>query len=148
MTIKKITKKASAKKNKRNIDLQHKKEIFLKALSINGIITEAAKAAKIPRQSHYDWMKNDPEYPARYEAAYNEAVDSLEQEAISRARDGWEEPVYQGGKYVGSIRKKSDTLLIFLLKGAKPEKYRERYEHSGEVAQTVKIIKFTEDDKK
>jgi hypothetical protein len=25
----------------------------------------------------------------------------------------------------------SDTLLIFLLKGIRPEKYRERFEHSG-----------------
>lgn len=31
----------------------------------------------------------------------------------------------------------SDTLLIFLLKGAKPERYRERVEHTGEVRALV-----------
>jgi hypothetical protein len=32
---------------------------------------------------------------------------------------------------VGFIQEYSDTLLIFLLKGLRPEKYRERFEHSG-----------------
>ena len=40
-------------------------------------------------------------------------------------------PVYYQGKEVGQIRKFSDTLLIFLLKGARPETYRERHEHTG-----------------
>lgn len=34
---------------------------------------------------------------------------------------------------MGSVQRYSDTLLIFLLKAAKPEKYRDRYDirHSG-----------------
>ncbi len=61
-------------------------------------------------------------------------ADLLEDEAVRRAKDGVEEPVYQGGKLVGHVQKYSDTLLIFLLKGAKPEKFRERSQHefSGE----------------
>ena len=39
--------------------------------------------------------------------------------------------MYYKGEVVGTIRKYSDTLLIFLLKGALPEVYRERYEISG-----------------
>src|SRR5262249_4954507 len=49
-----------------------------------------------------------------------------------RALVGWDEPVYQGGKLVGHIRKFSDTLLIFALKAERPEKYRERYEPRSE----------------
>ena len=30
-----------------------------------------------------------------------------------------------------NLQEYSDTLLIFLLKGLRPEKYRERFEHSG-----------------
>jgi hypothetical protein len=58
-------------------------------------------------------------------------ADQLEQEARRRAHDGVRKPVYQGGKRVGYIQEYSDTLLIFLLKGLRPEKYRERFEHSG-----------------
>ena len=49
-----------------------------------------------------------------------------------RAVEGVEEPVgWYKGEAGGVVRKYSDTLLIFLLKGRKPEMYRERYEHSG-----------------
>jgi hypothetical protein len=33
--------------------------------------------------------------------------------------------VFQGGKQVGTVRKYSDTLLMFLLKGIRPQKWRE-----------------------
>ena len=45
----------------------------------------------------------------------------LEDEARRRAVDGVDEPVFQQGKQVGTIRKHSDTLLIFLLKGIRPQ---------------------------
>jgi hypothetical protein len=35
--------------------------------------------------------------------------------AWARAVDGWEEPIYQGGKYVGDKRKYSDSTLAKLL---------------------------------
>jgi hypothetical protein len=50
---------------------------------------------------------------------------------VRRALVGWKEPVYQGGKEVGTIRKFSDNLLIFLLKGKRPEVFRERHELTG-----------------
>ncbi len=70
----------------------------------------------------------DPEYVAAFATAREEAADRLEREAIRRAVDGAEKPVYQAGKLVGTIREYSDTLLIFTLKGLRPEKYRERYD--------------------
>jgi alpha-D-ribose 1-methylphosphonate 5-triphosphate synthase subunit PhnI len=36
-------------------------------------------------------------------------------------------PIYQGGKKVGETVEYSDRLLEFLLKGLKPETYRENY---------------------
>jgi hypothetical protein len=60
------------------------------------------------------------------------AADRLEEEAWRRAVDGVEEPVgFYRGEPGAYVRRYSDTLLIFLLKGLRPEKYRERYEHSG-----------------
>lgn len=61
------------------------------------------------------------------------AVESLEDAAVQRARYGMDRPVFHKGKVCGYVREYSDTLLIFLLKGAKPLKYRERLniEHTG-----------------
>jgi hypothetical protein len=40
-------------------------------------------------------------------------------------------PVYQGGKKVGAVREYSDTLLMFLLNGGRPEKYKHRIDHTS-----------------
>lgn len=109
---------------------------FLAAFSRTGNITVAANKAGINRGTHYEWIDTDPEYAGRFADASEEAADYLEAEARRRAVVGVEEPVgwYQG-EAGGTVRKYSDTLLIFLLKGLRPEKFRERYshEHSGEI---------------
>jgi hypothetical protein len=62
--------------------------------------------------------------------AWDDAVEvgtqRLEDEAIRRATEGWEEPVYQRGELVGHVRRYSDALLMFLLRGRRPEVYGER----------------------
>lgn len=122
---------------KRSVAAQQR---FLKAFVKVGNVSLAAKSAKIRRQTHYEWLERDAadgvaDHPDSYAKAYAEAeavaIDLLEGEAVRRAKDGVLEPVFQGGKRVGSIRRYSDTLLIFLLKGRKPEMYRERFEHTG-----------------
>ena len=121
-----------------------KKAAFLAALAEVGNITQAAEIAGLDRKTHYIWMKNDPDYPALYEEAMEQAADRLEQEARRRAVEGVEEPVFYQGKQVGTIRKYSDTLLIFLLKGARPEKYAERYDQriSGPGGGPVEVKHF------
>jgi hypothetical protein len=109
----------------RNI-AHRKKRAFLAAYSELGTVTHAADAAGIDRRSHSNWMHSDPGYRDAFESAGEMAVQHLEREARRRAIEGTEKPVYQGGKLVGTIREYSDTLLIFLLKGARPERYRER----------------------
>lgn len=108
-----------------------KKRAFLTAYVRAGTLAHAAEAAGVTPRAHYHWLETDPSYVDAYRAAINVAADTLESEAISRARDGWDEPVYQNGKLVGYVRKKSDTLLIFLLKGRRPSVFRERYEVTG-----------------
>lgn len=111
---------------------------FLAAYAERGNIKAAAAAAAVGRRSHYAWLKADETYAENFADAQAEAVDTLEGEARRRAVDGVLEPVYQVGEKVGSIRKYSDTLLIFLLKGARPEVYRERFDHTG--ALTLKPV--------
>jgi hypothetical protein len=117
--------------------------IFLAAYRETGSVTRAAEAAGIHRSIHYRRLQEDPAYKAAFEAAHQVAIAVLEDEAIRRAVEGVEEPLtYQGqfqyadldddGNPAGkplAIRKYSDSLLQFLLRGAKPEKYRERFSH-------------------
>ena len=102
-----------------------KKRAFLSAFSQVGTVTQAAAVAGISRESHRLWRQQDPEYGKGFEEAKAMACDSLEGEALRRAKEGVEEPVFHQGQKVGTTRKYSDTLLIFLLKGAMPHKYRE-----------------------
>ncbi len=132
---------------------------FLQAYAICGCISTAARAAKIDRRRHYEWM-GDWEYAEAFEQAHLEACEALEAEARRRAVEGWQEPVVHQGQFTYepkinrdgtvrmnrrgetvcsdtplTVRKFSDTLLIFLMKGAMPDKYRDqvKVEHSGQL---------------
>ena len=95
-----------------------KKAAMLAAIAKTGNISASARAAEIDRSTHYEWLHADPDYAAAVDQALEDAIDVLEAVARKRAIVG------------------SDVLLIFLLKGARPERYRERYqvEHAGKVA--------------
>lgn len=120
---------------------------FLASLSLVGNVTEAARAAKIDRSAAYDERKRDKQFAQAWDDAMDMAADELELEARRRAYEGVDEPVFgslggsSGSGEIGTIRRYSDTLLIFLLKGARPEKYRESYNvnHAGRVDSTVNV---------
>ena len=125
------TRKATAKRQAR----------FLKAYVRTGTILHAALAAKVDRQTHYKWMDN-PRYAQAFAEAEELAIQELEREARRRALEGVREPVgFWKGKASEYVKRYSDTLLIFLLKGHRPDKYRERQEieHKGHIASKVTI---------
>lgn len=99
---------------------------MLAALAETGNVSNACAAADVGRATHYEWLRDDPYYAKAAEDAMDQAADKLEEEARRRAHDGVDEPVFYQGEVCGTVRKYSDTLLIFLLKGAKPDKFRER----------------------
>lgn len=115
----------------------HKKRAFLLCFAELGMVTGAAKAAGISRRTHYNWLeKEDPDgklsaqavsYKAAFEEAREIAEENLLSEARRRAVEGVEEPVYYQGKICGMKKRYSDSLLIFLLKALKPEKYRDHH---------------------
>lgn len=124
------------------------KAVFLAELSKTGNVSAAARKAKVNRDSTYaarDYEeKQDPtaraaamEFARAWDNAMEVAIDALEAEARRRAVDGTLEPVgWYKGESGGKVRRYSDTLLIVLLKGHRPEKYRENIhtEHAGAVA--------------
>jgi transposase-like protein len=121
-----------------------KQRLFLDAYAQNGNITEAARIAGIHRQRVYDWQEKDAEFGLAFNIAQSMAGDALEAEAHRRAVEGVEEPVFQGGRQVGAVRRYSDTLLVLLLKATKPEKYRERHDVTSSGEPLVKVYYLPE----
>lgn len=117
-----------------------KREQFLDALRNTCNITKACDLAGLGRASAYEWREEDESFARDWKKALEMGADLLEDEAVRRAKDGVEEPVYQAGKLVGHVQKYSDTLLIFLLKGAKPKKYGDRMALSGSDGAPLQII--------
>ena len=121
-------KTTSAPVTKASKKLKRRRKTFLKALANNGgQVAKAARAAGYANsgalRKHYD---NDANFAAQWDAAAEAAADDLESEAIRRARDGVYKPVWYRGECVGHTIEFSDTLLMFMLKGARPDKFAER----------------------
>ena len=110
-----------------------KKQKFLMYLAVLGTRSRAARAVPISTVSTWMWRRDDDVFRARYEDAMKIAAELHETEMFRRASEGVLEPVFQGGRLVGSVRKFSDGLLMFALKGAMPEKYRENIKVTGEI---------------
>jgi hypothetical protein len=114
-----------------------KKRAYLKALEQVGAITVASDSAGINRDTPQDWRRKDEEFARLEQQALDSFADHLEAEAVRRARagilkkrfDGKGNPIIDpatGEQYIE--REYSDTMLIFLLKGVRPEKYRDKHE--------------------
>lgn len=79
-----------------------------------GIVTDAAKVAGIDRGTHYNWLREDPEYKAAVESLNDIVLDFAESALHKRIKEG------------------SDTATIFFLKTkGKGRGYVERTEITG-----------------
>lgn len=119
---------------------------FLSAYSILGNVTQAAKCTGISPGSVYNW-KGDEVFDKYYELADRAHMHYLQSEAQRRAVEGVQEPVYYQGQKIGEKTKYSDNLLMFLMKGKEPEKYRDnaRVEVTGDGGGPIQI-EFTPPD--
>lgn len=117
----------------RTIRTPKKGEKLLAKLSQGFSIAAACKAEGIGRQSYYDWRSADPEFAVAADIAIEEGTDLLEDAARRRA--------------VSPLG--SDTLLIFLLKARRPEKYKDRLvnEHTGKDGEPLAIKVIYADDR-
>jgi hypothetical protein len=86
---------------------------FLRALETELSVYRACRRAKVGRNTIYALRDRDEDFARAWKEAQEAAVEELEASAYERALGG------------------DTTLTIFLLKGFKPERYRERYEHTG-----------------
>lgn len=95
---------------------------FLEGLREHGVVTKAAKEAGITKQAAYHERKNSDKFAADWADAIDEYVDSLEHELFRRAKSG------------------SDTLLIFALKGKRPDVYGDKTKHGFDPEQPLRVV--------
>jgi len=124
---------------------------FLTSLAELGNVRAACEAAKIERSTAYRQREDDSEFAAAWDIALENAADLLEEEARRRAHEGVRRLKFDRGKMItipvadtegrpmlgvdGNPimvpyveHEYSDALMMFLLKGIRPEKFRDRTE--------------------
>lgn len=120
------------------------KPVFLKALRETRSASAAAERAGISRSKAYDHRQNDPDFAQAWADVDALITDDLEREAVRRAIDGVDEPVFYKGDQVGTVRRYSDSLLQFLLRGRRREVYGERTEITGAGGGPVAILALSD----
>lgn len=118
-----------------------KREAFLEAYGKTGNVKLASKLSQVSRTAHYEWLQADPVYADAFAKAKDDAADMLVAEARKRATIGvrrykftksgepimWTNPATKQQEHY-SEQVYSDVLLLFLIKGARPEVYRDRFD--------------------
>ena len=76
----------AVKTNNRN---SHKKEQMLEALEKSlGIVSTACKMVDVGRTTHYQWMKDDPEYKKAVDALQEGVLDFAESHLYKLVKEG------------------------------------------------------------
>lgn len=112
-----------------------KKDAMLQALtSTLGNVTEAAEKIGINRKTHYEWLKDDPEYKAAVDSLKNVALDFAESQ-LKKLMEGAERQALTHDGEVVTIKDAPNTsAVIFYLKTqGKQRGYIERQELSTEI---------------
>ena len=111
----------------------HAKQQFVERLAATGNVTEAARSVGRSRSGAYRVKDNDEAFSEAWDEAVGIATDALEAEARRRAVEGVQEPVFYQGAVCGHVVRYSDRMLELLLRGHRPEVFRDRQsvEHSG-----------------
>jgi hypothetical protein len=105
--------------------INHRQRAFLVGYVQSLGIRSAARLSGVSRQSHYEWLRDDPLYREHFERAKRMLADSAEEEVCRRAYRGYDTPVIYRGKITGYYKSYSDALAMFMLKGLKPAVYRD-----------------------
>ncbi len=107
-------------------------EFFFQVSRHGGNVTRACEVTRVSRQAVWYRARTDEEFKRRLDEAKELGADFLEDEAVRRAFEGVEEPVgfYMGVSNTVKVNY-SDSLIQFLLKGLRPDKYKERAQVDG-----------------
>jgi hypothetical protein len=92
----------------RTVRTPKKRAALIVGLASGMTVSAACESAKVSKVTYYQWRKDDPGFNQECLDAIDAGVDLLEEEAVRRARAG------------------SDLLMIFLLKGRRPDIYNRK----------------------
>lgn len=110
---------------------------FLQVFTREGTISKSCLKSGLRRGMFKRMLKEDEYFQEMFELAKDAYAEKLEREADRRGVKGVKDPVFYEGEICGHRKKYSDTLLMFRLKGLKPDVYGEKktVEHnvSGQV---------------
>ena len=111
---------------------------YLCELERTGRRATAAKFAGVAPIMVARYLAEHPEAATAVEEAEEYFNDTLEAEALRRAKDGYDEPVFHQGVKVGTRKVYSDQLMTLLLKGRRKQ-YRDKQEvkHDHSVTLTL-----------
>jgi hypothetical protein len=99
---------------------------FLEALAAGWSVTHAAEPTGHSRQRFYELRDADNEFAAAWAEAVEAGTQRLEDEAMRRAVEGYDEVTFDAdGGLVRRVRRYDSALLQLLLKGRRPAVYRE-----------------------
>ncbi len=129
-----------------------KKRAFLQVFAERGNANEACRATGIARSTEFFWRTEDAEYRRVWEVARAIGAEAVEQEALRRAFGNQKPVLDEDGNEIARTCDGSDTLLIFLLKGLYPDKYRENWKGEisgpggGPIRTAVDLSKLSEEE--
>ena len=112
---------------------------FLQYFMETANVREACRRAKVNHSTIYRFKADNADFREAFKEAKAIAVENLEGEGFRRAMEGVLEPVYYKGAKVGSIRKYSDSVLIFLLKGNMKSLYGDSTQIYGDPDAPIKF---------
>lgn len=120
---------------------QELKMVFCRAYARHGIVSDGLSAAGISRRTYYRWRRNDESFAENCVMAEEMANDFLEREARRRAMEGFDRPVIYKGQITETYKDYSDSLMTVLLKGNRPDKFKERSEvkHGGKIGRPMEL---------
>lgn len=146
------------------------KPVFLAALRNMPVIRHACEAADVDRTTAWRAREKDEAFAAAWDEAMEAGIDRAEQAAYTRAVDGWCEPVIDKGRLAWAykrevdadgketyspvldangqpvpltVRKHSDGLLQFVLKGRRRAVYGDKQEITGANGGPVALLDET-----
>lgn len=102
---------------------EERKAEFLEVFRTTGAHYISAELVGVAGTTVFAHIRKDPAFAEAYEEAKQHFGDTVEQEAIRRAVQGWKERpvVSEDGTVVGYVQKFSDSLMAMVLKRWRPE---------------------------
>lgn len=159
-------------KRKRPAPLKEWKSIVLAQMALGEMVTDAAKSALVTRAAVYKAREEDDAFAEAFKDAEEQGTDLLEKEGRHRAMVGTDDPVIHRGELCWvwidaqgnllpptkkgrpkgakrriplTIKKKSDGILMMMLRGRRPQVYGDHIHHTtdGTMKPTTIILTHT-----